>query len=791
MASLRIKEILIRNFRSFGDYDTILRLDGLGPVLILGQINSDDTHSNGAGKSSATDAIIWALFGRLSAKDKPGDHVINKITNKPCLVRITTTDGATITRTRAVDGNEDLLIHSPDGTDISDSTTKNAQNHLKKLYNLDYEIFMNSIFFSQAGRPFLELPDQKRKKALERLLGMTRYDYYVTVAKEKVAKVETNQMRHRGELEQIERDILRATKQLEENYQLVDKHELERGIRLEKVKLDLDELNKTLEAKANLLREQLKKDRAELETISLVDKNQLIIAWSEYNEYVKTIDEIIARRDKLKLEVQSLEIESSNINTTGSTTELESKITQLQDKQGQIKAVIKQIKTYDITDLETKWDEYRLKQTEIDEIKQKIENHNNNIVKLNTAKEIILDEIGDWKTKAGTTCPQCKQKISKEHTHTITHPAEGKLADIEKLTANELTKISHLGSTITDIQNTEIHPGITIVEAEAINKHAEAKTQELVTITDSIKQLQQQKTKMITESKDAIKKAAKISEAIEIKKKVIGDLNKQIAGNLITAESMKPKLTIHEADLHKINYDTKEKALKSTEQQINDIIERKEKEREKSKQTAQSIKAEQNPYKIIGETLSTELGNLKTLRQSAEHQVGLSNILIRHIDYIRSAYADRKKIRAFVLSRLIPFFNQRIKYYLDTLECDFPIEFNVFLQTKSDKWPYELWSGGERKRIDMAIQFAIYDLHQSIYGLQSNVLVLDEVDGRLDADGVNVFANLIFKDFAETNKIDRPNTVLVISHKNELRDIFPTKIMVSKRDDLSYIEEVR
>ena len=95
-----------------------------------------------------------------------------------------------------------------------------------------------------------------------------------------------------------------------------------------------------------------------------------------------------------------------------------------------------------------------------------------------------------------------------------------------------------------------------------------------------------------------------------------------------------------------------------------------------------------------------------------------------------------------------------------------------------------MYSGGERKRIDLALMFAIHDLHVNIYGRQCNIQVFDEVDGRLDEDGVYKFMEVLNANFVDP---ERPSPILVISHKNEMRDAFPQHISVMKKDGFSTI----
>jgi DNA repair exonuclease SbcCD ATPase subunit len=69
----------------------------------------------------------------------------------------------------------------------------------------------------------------------------------------------------------------------------------------------------------------------------------------------------------------------------------------------------------------------------------------------------------------------------------------------------------------------------------------------------------------------------------------------------------------------------------------------------------------------------------------------------------------------------------------------------------------------------------MFDFHEQMYGRQSNVLVLDEVDGRLDDDGIDSLISVIKNDLA--NKVE---TIMVISHRNMMHDTFPRELRVKR-----------
>jgi AAA15 family ATPase/GTPase len=53
-----IKSITLRNFLSYGDYDTTLEFEDLKSCLIVGDRDGDPDRSNAVGKSSLVNAIL-------------------------------------------------------------------------------------------------------------------------------------------------------------------------------------------------------------------------------------------------------------------------------------------------------------------------------------------------------------------------------------------------------------------------------------------------------------------------------------------------------------------------------------------------------------------------------------------------------------------------------------------------------------------------------------------------------------------------------------------------------------
>jgi exonuclease SbcC len=89
---------------------------------------------------------------------------------------------------------------------------------------------------------------------------------------------------------------------------------------------------------------------------------------------------------------------------------------------------------------------------------------------------------------------------------------------------------------------------------------------------------------------------------------------------------------------------------------------------------------------------------------------------------------------------------------------------------------YELFSGGEAFRVNFAIRLALSEVLAQRKGARLQMLVIDEGFGSQDAQGRQRLIqsiNAVRNDFAK---------ILVITHLDELKDAFPTRIEVEKTE---------
>jgi len=791
MSKLKIKQLTIQNFRSFGDYPTIIKLEKLGPVLIIGMNEDDPTKTNGVGKSTIADAIIWVLFGRLPGNKQsqitPGDWVVNEKTNERCSVKLETEDRYIIERTRKWEGHNDLIITDKDGNDISKSTNKTSQEQLNKLFNLDYDIFTNSIFFAQSSVPFLELPDQKRKKALERMLNLSKFDQYAIIAKEKLDQTERKQIQYTTEVSSMESEILKISHIIEKNVESKSNWETERENKISEISKKFQSLDKKYSDKEEEIMTQISKEQKELDQIETSDIDGLRKSWSIYEKNKDFITEIEKSFIKLENEIKNLQTEKINLESMKDGQDLSLLIADLDRQMDDIDKELDGLPYYSIENLKRKWIQYEDQLLKEEDKANEVKDLEQELVKIETELKLKNDEIAGWKQREGKTCKYCRQQITSGHIHKIYNDDSKLLKEIvkkkndqEKL-VDEKKKSAHEFAESVD----KLEPKISVSEAESANKQRDGKIAQKGLLQKHKQDLQKRHSDYKQSKEQRQARIKEVRGLIEGKTKVLKGKKDALVLKILEIEKKKPTVTVNEALLLKQQYDQKLEHIEKLRENITKLGNEKEDERKTISSEIKEVRNTTNPYQQIIDDLKVELDGIKKQKKKVQDTVSQFDDLIRHISYIYRAYSDRRRIRSFVMSQLIPFFNTRIAYYLDTFECDFRIEFNSFLQTKSDKWPYELWSGGQKRRIDLAIMMAIHDLHESIYDKQCNVLVFDEYDRSLDESGIYSFVNLLFKDFSGSDQ-----TILIISHNQHLQDMFPTKIMVKLSDNLSHIEDI-
>ena len=122
--------------------------------------------------------------------------------------------------------------------------------------------------------------------------------------------------------------------------------------------------------------------------------------------------------------------------------------------------------------------------------------------------------------------------------------------------------------------------------------------------------------------------------------------------------------------------------------------------------------------------------------------------------------------------------------YKDKKREDKKQTLEIIISDASGQRAYELFSGGEAFRINFAIRLALSRVLAQRAGARLQTLVIDEGFGSQDAEGRQRLIeaiNLVSQDFAK---------ILVITHLDELKDAFPSRIEVQKTQHGSTVEVI-
>ena len=203
--SLVLEELEFKNFSSFGNLPTKVKLNDSGTTLIIGE-NLDEGGSSGAGKTTLLNAISYVLYDKIPS-NVTLDRLINQTNDKKNTsmdASLTlTSEGRTykITKRRGAQTNRVLL---EDGKDVTPASPQAFNNKIAELVP-SYRLFSYIINFNGNSRPFLDLPVGEQRALLEELFKITRLSQKAAACKTRVTQLDKELSVLRVLLEQQEK----------------------------------------------------------------------------------------------------------------------------------------------------------------------------------------------------------------------------------------------------------------------------------------------------------------------------------------------------------------------------------------------------------------------------------------------------------------------------------------------------------------------------------------------------------------------------------------------------------
>lgn len=190
---MKINRLEIDAFMAVGE--VTIDLDSKGLVLIQGE-NEDDSSqiSNGAGKSSIADALLWCLYNE-TARGDTGDEIVNRSLKKGTRVLAQLVDGDRTYnvirhRKHGVHKNRVLLLDVTNPSDVIDmtqGTDKATQDVITKLVGCSSDVFKAAIYSGQEAHVDLpSLTDKSLKTIVEEAAGIDKMQEAYVIARNRL-----------------------------------------------------------------------------------------------------------------------------------------------------------------------------------------------------------------------------------------------------------------------------------------------------------------------------------------------------------------------------------------------------------------------------------------------------------------------------------------------------------------------------------------------------------------------------------------------------------------------------
>ena len=737
----------LHNFTAYGPETPELDLRALKLVVLTG--------NNGAGKSSVLDAMTWAVWGWSRAGDN-ADRLV-RIGEKEMwvefsfilheteyrIVRTRKLGGAGSTslqffakqnplNSKSLDprlrGDDEEIERSNDNKEINltEGTIKTTQQKIIDTLHLTYDTFINSSYLRQGHADEFTLKGPTdRKKILADILGLFEYD-----ALEEKAKL--------------------AAREAIDNMRVLDMQILE---------LDSDVANSSkYEDEQSKTESELKEVQAQL---TLAEKNLAEVTMRR-EKHIAVV-EIEREKEKrlARMRIDLAEVEKDLVEKRGELTVLKELIGEkekIEKGYAELLTVRKQLEGLEEVRtllirakdesmrLENDVNDEKLKhERELQAIKAKAEQVKGDLERLEKDLE---------KTKSDqAVCPTCGQKMGKDEHAKVLRNLEDKIG-VAKVDLNELRVEYKKASEFEPSKNAELDNKKKKVEE--LEKKAAPAAELRIKLT-GLGQFENKKRELdvAAAKENEIKQVGmKLKEQAEKLKKEIG-------------ESGEINLTRLESELSEL----------VREVQTQDMAVR-------------QLRSEESGKK---ETLAATKQLLTRATQMAESLVKKRKERVeaeqRKKDYEDLALAFGKKgIQAMLIESAIPEIEEEANLLLDKLtDGRMKVELVTQKETKtsgiaetldiviSDELgarAYEMYSGGEAFRINIALRLALSRLLTRRAGARLQFLIIDEGFGTQDSSGKDKIVeaiNTISEDFEK---------VLIVTHDSELKESFPQRIEV-------------
>lgn len=149
-------------------------------------------------------------------------------------------------------------------------------------------------------------------------------------------------------------------------------------------------------------------------------------------------------------------------------------------------------------------------------------------------------------------------------------------------------------------------------------------------------------------------------------------------------------------------------------------------------------------------------------------------------------------IKSSIIKKALKILNSKINYYLRELDSNCVCSFNEYfddtlVDLKGTEYSYYNFSGGESKRIDVALLFTFMDLRKALTNVCYNICIFDELfDSNLDGKGIDQTLDILHNRVVKNNEC-----VYIITHRKDAikTDQISKIIELQKKNGFTILKE--
>ena len=300
------QKLKLENFFSHKNSEVDFSL--FNSALLVGSVDGDYSKSNGSGKSSVMEGILWCLYNK--SRSTTMDDVITWGENR-CEVSLEFSHGEktyTVKRSRMRNTSTstvDLLVLDETGkwNSLSGSTSGETNDRIISLLKIDYKTFVNSAYFRQNDiSEFATSEASKKKEILKSIVDISKWDSYEKEAKKKAKEIQTEIIKLQARYDALNSEV--------QTLVLSDGELSSAATMLEQKSKEKDLLQETIEE----LSEKYQKIKSNIDTTSWdIAASDIVSLKSQgkdlkvrYDQVLSSLTKRLERSEELSLKIQSL-----------------------------------------------------------------------------------------------------------------------------------------------------------------------------------------------------------------------------------------------------------------------------------------------------------------------------------------------------------------------------------------------------------------------------------------------------------------------------------------------------